>query len=465
MHATTPRSEPARPRPFSKDGPYSRSDVFWLLRLRWYAIAGVAATIGFSAWFDLVETIPQLLAVTGIMAAANLALWLVCRARLHELGQRMLETAIVPQLVLDLTALALLVHFAGGVENPFVMFFAFHMAIGAMFLRPHLAWAVGLAGGLFQALLTVGEGLGMLPHHHLAFAFGHGTHPDLHRMPAYVGGYLLAFGLMVAGVVYFVQTVAERTRRAEALRQEHERIALSRERLARLGELSAGVAHAIRNPLHGLFNCVAILRQRAEGTQAAVDEMLELLDEGLKRIDRVIWRLLALAREAPLRRLPTDFNVLAADAVRFVEVRARERRVGVSVELGPLPALLLDADRIGEVLINLLDNAFDASPNGGTITLRTQVSTLSTPSVVIEVCDTGTGIAAEHLGSIFDPFFTTKAVGEGSGLGLAIARQVIEEHGGQIQVESQAGRGSTFRILLPLNGAGALDAGGLSHER
>ena len=425
-------------------------DIFWLIRLRWFAIAGLLLTLAFSSFHNLVETIPQLLVITAFIAGVNglirVVLWLF-PAVLHRFA---VEILIIPQLIFDLTTLSLLLHYSGGVENPFVMFFAFHMALGAMFLRPRQAWIVCLMGGAIHSLMIWGEFFSLMDHYHLAFAFEDATHPNLYALPAYVTAYFGSFIIMIAGVIYFVQTVSERSRQVEFLRQVHERIALSREKLARMGELTAGVSHAIRNPLHGVKNCLQILMNHAFKTDSTMAEIYELMEEGLTRMERITHRLLSLNHEAPLQLKPTNLNDLIENSLAFLDGRAGGRQISLVLNPGPIPNTMLDTDRFSEVLINLLDNAVDACSNGDRIFISTELNGLETKQIQLRISDTGPGIPPDQIDRVFDPFFSTKAVGEGTGLGLAISRQIVEEHGGQIDLEQTSELGTTFKISLPL---------------
>jgi len=298
------------------------------------------------------------------------------------------------------------------------------------------------------------EFAGVLAHYPLRFApsLSDGFISDfaVWRSPSFLLGYLLAFVLMLFGVIYFVHSIAARYRHAETLRQEQERLALSRERLAHIGEISAGVAHTIRNPVHGLLNCVDILRAKGARNDS-IQDTLSLMSEGLQRIENVTKRLLVLTRETPLLKTSSDINTLVRDALDFIEVRSHKKRVNIELDLKEVPVMQLDANQFSEAFLNVLDNALDACTNGGAITVRTYVSGQKDPVVHIDIWDTGEGIAAEHLPKVFDPFFTTKAIGKGSGLGLGIARRVIEEHGGKIVLESQVGKGTRISFLIPLD--------------
>ncbi len=419
-----------------------RERLRWLVRLRWVAIGGVLAATAAGAHFRVLSAPWPLVSVAGTMAAANAA-WAVRLGRSAQASVVAGERLIAGQIAFDLVALAALLGLSGGGDNPFAVLFAFHMAIGAMLLPPLVAARIGFFGAfLYTALVLVQRG-GLLP-----------VVPLVERpLPPTLGvvaGRIVSMTFMMLGVVYFVQSIAERLRRAEQLRLEHERVALSRARFARVGELSAGVAHAIRNPLHGLLSSVELLGARlGAGADPDTTDTLDLMTEALRRIETITQRLLDLTRDAPLVRVPTDLDELASETLRLVSPRIRGSAAQLDADLGGVGECDLDPVHFEEALANVLNNAIDACSAGGRVVLRTAPGPDPASTVVVEVRDTGTGIAPGDLGSVFAPFFTTKAVGEGTGLGLAITRRIIEEHGGRVTVESTLGEGTNVRFVLP----------------
>jgi len=253
--------------------------------------------------------------------------------------------------------------------------------------------------------------------------------------------FLNAVASVLAGII--------QRQRAEALRRTHERIALSRGRMARVGELAAGVAHAIRNPLHGLLNSIEIFQSRVSPEDAVATQILPLMREALERIERVTRRLLSLTRDVKVAPRSTDVGALLAEVQRLVAGHADQKGVALAFEKSDLPEVVLDPERVGEALANVIGNAIDASGPGDVVTVRARFEADPSPTVIVEVEDDGEGIAADDLPRILDPFFTTKPVGEGSGLGLAITRQVMEEHDGTVEVQSELGKGTLVRLSFP----------------
>jgi signal transduction histidine kinase len=209
------------------------------------------------------------------------------------------------------------------------------------------------------------------------------------------------------------------------------------------------VAHTIRNPLHGVLNCVEILGSQLGEPEPAVQEVLSLMRDGLERIEKVTRRLLALTREAEPERRPTQLGDLLSDVMDLMAVQARGKQVKLQVEPEYLGEVMLNADRVVEGLTCVVSNAIDACEPGGVVTVRSQLRNGPPPILVLEVEDTGCGIPEENLSHVLDPFFTTKPIGEGSGLGLAITRRVVDEHGGDVEIRSTVGSGTRIRLLFP----------------
>ncbi|NQU47321.1 MAG: hypothetical protein HQ519_01635, partial [Planctomycetes bacterium] len=389
----------------------------WLTQLRWFGAIGVLTTVLISASFGWLTAVKQMLIVVALIFIINLVFFRAQKRNknLSDLDESQL---LGLQLGMDMCVLTLLLHWSGGIENPFAIFFVFLSAISTMLLSFKNALTLSSVGVLLFGGTIVGEALGILPHYPLLIGPDNmAPSGDLWRTPLFVSGYLCAFTLAMYGVQAFVNTVEMERQKAEHDAREKERVALSREKLARIGELSAGVAHTIRNPLHGALNCVELLRQSNPADASNNSETLELMAEGLQRIEQVTQRLLTLTREPNMDPRPTDLNRLISDSLKFVNVRLARKNVPIQTEFEILPMLSIDRAKMSEVLINLLDNAVHACEDSGTVTVSTYRSTVSPDKAVLKVADTGTGIPEDQIEHIFDPFFTTKAIGEGTGLG------------------------------------------------
>lgn len=216
------------------------------------------------------------------------------------------------------------------------------------------------------------------------------------------------------------------------------------DRLSALGELSAGLAHEIRNPLGALEGAVQIL-QRSQLPSETRQEFAEMAGKEVGRLKSLLTHFLDFARPQPPQRMLTDPAMLLDSIARLAAETAKLAQVEISVETQETASVAIDSEQIRQVLLNLVLNAVQAMPNGGQITLR---SRQQGESIVLEVVDQGPGIAPENIERIFDPFFTTRPTG--TGLGLSIAHQIVRGHGGEISVRNNPDRGAMFVVSLPV---------------
>ncbi len=230
------------------------------------------------------------------------------------------------------------------------------------------------------------------------------------------------------------------------------------EKLSSVGLLAAGVAHELNSPLTGILTFAHILAKRVpEGSEE--QQRLLTIAKQAERCAKIIRQLLDLSRERPPEKSLHDLHAVLEQAISLVEHQPRFRQMRVHRELdASIQSVLVDAGQMQQVLLNLLVNAGEAMPQGGTVTVRTRrLPVGACPQVnsegelvQIAVADTGVGIPPENIGKVFDPFFTSKDVGQGTGLGLSVSYGIIEGHGGHIAVESTVGVGTTFTITLPM---------------
>jgi two-component system NtrC family sensor kinase len=252
----------------------------------------------------------------------------------------------------------------------------------------------------------------------------------------------------------FKSMLASLQERDRRIRAEHEIKLLQSEKQASMGRLAAGVAHEINNPLTGVLTFTYMLLQRKD----IVDDIrsdLKAIAQQTERVRSIVKNLLGFSRQTEINPEPTDINRVVSTAVLLMRNQALVK--GVSIKFKPgedIPPLILDANQMQSVMLNLLLNALDATKRGDSIMITTGMDTsgngASRHGVEIHVKDTGCGIPAENLDRLFDPFFTTKEVGQGTGLGLAVTYGIVQRHGGNITVQSTVGKGSTFTIWLPI---------------
>ncbi len=229
--------------------------------------------------------------------------------------------------------------------------------------------------------------------------------------------------------------------------RSHQRLVQS-EKMASMGKLTAGLAHEINNPLGGVLTCVEALRKNSDDPGQR-GKYLALIDTGLDRIHRVVKQLLDFSRPRHFEPRPTEIAPLLERVMEMVRYQLSLNRIEVIKELSPdLPSIMADSHQLMQVFVNLILNAVQAMPEGGTLLIRTWKEN---ERVAIQVKDDGVGISPTNLARIFDPFFTTKDAAGGTGLGLAVSYGLIQNHGGEIRVESEEGEGAEFTVLLPFS--------------
>ncbi|MDH3783333.1 MAG: ATP-binding protein, partial [Desulfobulbaceae bacterium] len=215
------------------------------------------------------------------------------------------------------------------------------------------------------------------------------------------------------------------------------------EKMASLGQLTAGIAHEINNPLGGLLNCVKTMQEEPKNLELH-NRYIPLLDKGLKRIEHIMRQLLNFGRKAPLSFSKVDIDGIIRECFELLEYRLKN--VALTLDLNLSENYCIDVEALRQIIVNTALNAIQAMPEGGSLTVSTE---RTYTRIVITVEDTGAGIDPAILSKIYDPFFTTKEVGEGTGLGLAVTYALVQQMGGTIAVKSKPGKGTVFNISLP----------------
>ncbi len=222
------------------------------------------------------------------------------------------------------------------------------------------------------------------------------------------------------------------------------------DRLAALGQLSAGLAHELRNPLGVIRGSAELLARNVSPDNQVAREMAALIAREVDRSNALVTRFLEFARPTSLHRTTNDLHAVIQRAIALVLRDSKSRPLRVETDFSPgVPPFVFDAQLLEQVFFNLMLNGAQAMPEGGAIRVATR---LLDGTIETAVTDMGTGIPEENLESIFNPFFTTKP--DGVGLGLAIVSKIVDDHGGKISVWSRPGQGTTFRVCLPA-GAGS----------
>lgn len=219
------------------------------------------------------------------------------------------------------------------------------------------------------------------------------------------------------------------------------------DRLATIGQLAAGIAHELNNPLTDILGFAQLASSNPDLPEETYQDLEKIVKSSLYARE-VIKKVLFFSRQSHPKVTATDLNHMITEWTRFFERRCAQNKIGIKLDLdGHLPTTRCDPGQLNQVLVNLVINAIHAMPQGGVLTIRTGIAD---GQILIAIEDTGIGIKPEIFNKIFLPFFTTKEVDKGTGLGLSVVYGIVKEHGGTVSVQSRIGQGSTFTVQLPL---------------
>jgi two-component system, NtrC family, sensor histidine kinase HydH len=267
----------------------------------------------------------------------------------------------------------------------------------------------------------------------------------------------IAMYLIIAALVGYLSQIQRKTREqlenaGSQLRAAYQKLNETfdqlrhSDRLASLGQLSAGIAHEIRNPLGSIQGAVEILAQDLP-PEDPKSEFAKIARKEVSRLEKLTGEILQFSKPAPPKQFPIDWREIVEAACRLCSDEARRQGVEIVRQIDSLEAtIIVDPEQVKQVLINILINAIQAQPGGGKITIAGKIET---GELVLSIQDSGPGMMPEQLDRIFDPFFTTRR--EGTGLGLSISFQLVKNNGGRIRATSEPGRGSCFQIGFPVH--------------
>jgi signal transduction histidine kinase len=418
----------------------------WLIPMRWIACLSVLLVIIIlSQTSNLLPNPRALFAVAIAMSIYNLIFEAVYRIRKRIPDARKnARLLIVLQISIDLISLTLLLYFGGLPLNPFILYYVFHIIIASILLPGWLPYVLAFLTTFLVGLIFLLQESNLIPTYPLAVpqvTIGQGSSP-LYSL--YLLGILLSLGTTLAITVYFTTALSKYVETVRTQIRQHQK-------MLGIGQLVAGVAHQVSNPLDGLQNGLRQLGQAIRGNPS-LEETLPKMMAALERIEKVARRLQEFARPQGLDLQECDVSKAAEATLQLFGKTLLERGISLEKDLPPVPPAWGDPYSIEEVLFNLCSNALQAMPQGGKLHVRTgtvERTDLSPDGcVIIEVTDSGQGIPVDRMERIFEPFFTTRSQSGGTGLGLSLCRMLLSEMGGQIEVDSAPNKGSTFRILL-----------------
>lgn len=422
----------------------------WLIRLRWLAVGSVLVVIT-SAWRFLRLDLPfQTSYLTSLfLAFYNLLFYLSLRFVKWRGAYTVMANL---QISLDLLVLAILLHFAGGIENPFIFYFIFHMIIASILLSRRTSFFQATLAALLFLLVVGLEYFGVLPHYNL-----HGFVPAvLYANPLYVLGVSFVFTSTIFVAVYMATSISGQLREREKSLSEANALLEEKDRVK--SEYVLRVSHDIKEHLAAITSCIEPVTDGLTGPLAEnqKDLLIRARDRTQKLLAfvRALLEITRLKLTKGLKMEEFSFQEMIKGIEENIRSRAADKEISFKVEIAPeIDKILGTRVYLEEAIENLLLNAVKYTPRGGRISLS--VGSLG-GNWLIKIADNGIGIPQADLPFIFEEFYRAQNARElektGTGLGLSISKKIIEMHKGKIRIESEIGQGTTFFVELPKYG-------------
>ncbi len=424
--------------------------LHWLIRLRWIAVAGVfLTTLVVSQVFKFSLAAEPLYAVAIILGIYNLLFLLLLRSMKGRESIAAINRIANAQISLDLLSLAVLIHFSGGIENPFLFYFIFHMIIASILLERRASFLQAtFAVALFFAIV-ISEYLGILPHYCLKRFM---VYDQQHNL-IYIAGISFVFVSTLYIAVYMATSISGRLKQREkALEETNLRL---EEKDHVKSEYVLRVTHGIKEHLSAIQGC---LEPVAGGITGELNPgQFDLVQRAAQRTAKLMFFVKALlqitqiklSKEIKMEYFSLEDSV--SEAISYTFSKAKDKNITVNFTIDPgIDKIRAAREYIRETLMNLIVNSIKYTSRNGKVDIK--ISDKGS-SIVIEISDTGIGIPKNELPRIFEEFYRASNAKEverdGTGLGLSIAKHVVEMHNGKIWVESEEGKGSKFSIELP----------------
>ncbi len=466
----------------------------WFIKIRWAFLAGLLLTVVFARYLLGIELpYSRIVAVGAFILSYNSLLFFRHRS-VQKKGTpdpRATHLEANLQIGADYVSLSAVIHFAGGVENPFIFLYLLHVIIGSILLSRRQVWAHALLAYFLFLAVVFSEYAGIIPHYTVRGVFQVPKHQNLWFVLSVSSSLLITLLTTIAMSTNLVNSLRAREfelmetramlqKKSEEFEganrelREKQMLLVQKEKLASLGQLSAGMAHEINNPIQfiqgnmhilneAMDTILPILDRRAETNpnltvarlrypffREHVRTLLNDMYSGTVRIADIVKDLKQFAR-ADEGRLDEDVNVneVVRSSLRLVHNKIKRHQVVTELDANN-PKITGNASKIEQVLVASLINAAEALADRGTgvITVATRCEEAN-GGTSIEISDNGSGMTDEVRQRLFDPFFTTKQRSGGTGLGLSIAYGIMKDHNGRIDVDSRVGEGTTFRFYFP----------------
>jgi signal transduction histidine kinase len=432
------------------------SRAYWLIRLRWVATVCVGAGTWLCSNIFAIELQNfALYIIAAVLALYNTVMLLLLNHFAKEYTRasyKAVDRIINFQISADLLILTILLHFSGGIENPFVFYFMFHMIIASILLSERESYLQATFAVLIFGLMILLEYLQIIPHYCLR---GFVTH-CLYRDGLYVFGTFVVFATAMYLAVYMGSYIATRLKQAEQTISSANRLLLEKDRIK--DEYVLRVTHDIKGHLAAIQSCLDVTVNGHSNLQS--DARADFINRAsirtrqLTDFVRKLLKLMQLRLNSELEKTIFPLQDAISNAAQAVKSKAQDKSIILNIDMGQLTNEVIgDQLSVEEAITNLLLNAIKYTPAGGKVAINAKEDG---DHVLVEVIDTGIGIPQKELPKIFDEFYRAtnarKIEKDGTGLGLSIVKQIVERNGGKIYVESEENNGTRILFIL-LNAA------------
>ena len=424
----------------------------WFIYIRWATVVFIiiVSLTAINLFKVILPTLPIFLTALFIAVYNAIFKLYLIQLRYEFLSSASIRRLAITQSMLDILSLIVIIHFTGGAENPFIFYFIFHTILTGMLLSKKDSY---IQAGIIS-ILTIGlfvlEYMDILPHHTAKGFLG----INLYKNPVYVTTISFAFTSTIFIAAFFTVSISERLRLKERELKEANLKLLEKDRLK--DEYVKMVSHDLKSPLASIQSLLEVLLGGFAGpVDEKIKEILQRIGKKIEFLHHYTKDLLDLSRIRAEKNLNLKiFNIkeVIDTAAEIAMPKTEGKKIQLNVEIDKqLSDIEADKELITYVFLNLIANAFKYTPSGGKVLV--QVSQKNS-SITVEVKDTGIGIPAQDLPHIFEEFFRASNVAKttkGTGLGLSLVKYIIEKHGGNILLESEVGKGSSFRFTIPIS--------------
>lgn len=451
----------------------------WLIKLRWLAFLGSLSSIFFGKKiFNLPLPTDFLIPLVIFLGLYNGVFYLYDKnlSKRELVGKdfhRAYRNFANLQISIDLLTLGAMLHFSGGIENPFFIYFCFHIIIASILLHRLDAFLQATLAIIIINSIIIFEGIGIINHYSI---FPHIFEKDIYSNTKFIFSYCFALSSALYIMIFMASSITIKLRRremeaqqltiklqeqAEKLAEQTEQLIAANKNLMELDEKKSRflrrVEHELRAPLSAVQSCLRVITDGF--IQNIPDKAIELIVRAEKRtitLLGMIKELLNLSRlqdvNQPIKEELIDVAILFKDLFEYQKIKADEKKIKISGIFPNEPIFLLgDPNMFDNIFVNLVNNAIKYTPTGGEVTVELSKNL---ENMILKVTDTGIGIPEDHQNKIFEEFHrcpnAIEAGFTGSGLGLAITKQIIENYKGNISFKSQINKGSEFIVTLPL---------------